>query len=531
MSSSNPISKATSQRHQRILLDLLKQAGNDICADCRTRNPRWASWNLGIFICVKCAGIHRKMGTHISKVKSLTLDSWTKEQIEKMKSLGNLKVNRYYNPNEAKNPPPTDLEESERDSQLEKYIRMKYESRRFLDLTVSDTSSSGHGSISTDTGSRIVHSPNLSPASSILQHSSHTPLPSPFGSYINNTIVSPTNQHPIKTNSLPFNHSARAGSQTSMPSKVPNSSVFSSPSTTAASKNAQISHNLTPSVYFPPSRPSTAPIPSDPLSHTQPAPPLPSLPTLYSEPNLNWSSGSSHTIWPPPTIGSKNSSALNPPPNKLPPQFQKGGIWDDLMQLTEPALHQPQNNNTTLTSSNSSSAITPRWNSIIPSSSQLPTSLSSGNLLANSAAIGAPINQATPGPGYNYPNHTINPFMQIQAPNVSTMSQSNLPMATYPVSNIFPDKQTSNNPFCDHDASSLATSKLLSTNNVNYSANHHRNPFLAQNGVMMHGGMSNFESLYPSTAQQQQYPKAQPIQFSMNPDVSSQEQNHLAFFR
>ncbi|POW00905.1 hypothetical protein PSTT_12817 [Puccinia striiformis] len=115
--------KAAAERHQRILLELLKQPGNEVCADCKTRNPRWASWNLGIFICVKCAGIHRKLGTHITKVKSLTLDSWTKEQVQCMKQLGNIKSNQIYIPNGARNPPPTDLEESERDSQLEKYIR------------------------------------------------------------------------------------------------------------------------------------------------------------------------------------------------------------------------------------------------------------------------------------------------------------------------------------------------------------------------------------------------------------------------
>ncbi|KAI9604051.1 hypothetical protein H4Q26_003661 [Puccinia striiformis f. sp. tritici PST-130] len=87
--------KAAAERHQRILLELLKQPGNEVCADCKTRNPRWASWNLGIFICVKCAGIHRKLGTHITKVKSLTLDSWTKEQVQCMKHWETLNQIRY----------------------------------------------------------------------------------------------------------------------------------------------------------------------------------------------------------------------------------------------------------------------------------------------------------------------------------------------------------------------------------------------------------------------------------------------------
>src|SRR5271156_897638 len=35
----------------------------------------------GIFVCVRCAAIHRKIGTHVSKIKSLRLDKWSPEQI------------------------------------------------------------------------------------------------------------------------------------------------------------------------------------------------------------------------------------------------------------------------------------------------------------------------------------------------------------------------------------------------------------------------------------------------------------------
>ncbi len=33
-------------------------------------------------MCIRCAGIHRNLGVHISRVKSVNLDSWTPEQIE-----------------------------------------------------------------------------------------------------------------------------------------------------------------------------------------------------------------------------------------------------------------------------------------------------------------------------------------------------------------------------------------------------------------------------------------------------------------
>ena len=35
-----------------------------------------------MFLCIRCAGIHRNLGVHISRVKSVNLDSWTTEQLE-----------------------------------------------------------------------------------------------------------------------------------------------------------------------------------------------------------------------------------------------------------------------------------------------------------------------------------------------------------------------------------------------------------------------------------------------------------------
>jgi hypothetical protein len=43
--------------------------GNQRCADCEMANPQWASINLGVVFCTACAGIHRQMGVHISKVR------------------------------------------------------------------------------------------------------------------------------------------------------------------------------------------------------------------------------------------------------------------------------------------------------------------------------------------------------------------------------------------------------------------------------------------------------------------------------
>lgn len=69
---------------------------NNYCADCGTEAPEWASINLGILICIKCSGIHRQLGTHISKVRSTTLDTWDKELRLLMLSLGNTNGNRIF---------------------------------------------------------------------------------------------------------------------------------------------------------------------------------------------------------------------------------------------------------------------------------------------------------------------------------------------------------------------------------------------------------------------------------------------------
>lgn len=76
------MSKRQQARNERELHALLSAPGNSQCADCGAKNPSWASWNLGIFLCMRCASIHRKLGTHISKVKSLSMDTWTADQVE-----------------------------------------------------------------------------------------------------------------------------------------------------------------------------------------------------------------------------------------------------------------------------------------------------------------------------------------------------------------------------------------------------------------------------------------------------------------
>lgn len=82
-------------KHEKPIDVLRNVRGNDVCADCGASDPDWASLNLGVLVCIECSGVHRNLGVHISKVRSLTLDVkvWEPSVINLFQSLGNTFAN------------------------------------------------------------------------------------------------------------------------------------------------------------------------------------------------------------------------------------------------------------------------------------------------------------------------------------------------------------------------------------------------------------------------------------------------------
>ncbi|XP_025956412.1 arf-GAP with coiled-coil, ANK repeat and PH domain-containing protein 3 isoform X3 [Dromaius novaehollandiae] len=134
--STSSIDSATDSRERNMKGETILQRvqsipGNDQCCDCGQPDPRWASINLGILLCIECSGIHRSLGVHCSKVRSLTLDSWEPELLKLMCELGNSTMNQIYEAQceELGLKKPT-AGSSRQDK--ETWIKVKYVEKKFL---------------------------------------------------------------------------------------------------------------------------------------------------------------------------------------------------------------------------------------------------------------------------------------------------------------------------------------------------------------------------------------------------------------
>ncbi|XP_053326152.1 arf-GAP with dual PH domain-containing protein 1-like isoform X1 [Spea bombifrons] len=117
--------------------NLITKEWNTKCADCGAPDPGWASFPLGVFICVDCSGIHRNL-SEISKVRSLTMDHWEETQIQFLENHGNDVAKKIY---EA-NVPVYYYKPTHKDCHVlrEQWIRSKYERKEFVGKGISNIS-------------------------------------------------------------------------------------------------------------------------------------------------------------------------------------------------------------------------------------------------------------------------------------------------------------------------------------------------------------------------------------------------------
>ncbi|XP_072338301.1 arf-GAP with GTPase, ANK repeat and PH domain-containing protein 1 isoform X4 [Scyliorhinus torazame] len=127
--SSKNKSRLASQNEAIALQSIRNIRGNSHCVDCEALNPDWASLNLGALMCIECSGIHRNLGTHLSRVRSLDLDDWPLELIRVMSSIGNEVANGIWEGSaQGRSKPSPDSTREEK----ERWIRAKYKQKLFL---------------------------------------------------------------------------------------------------------------------------------------------------------------------------------------------------------------------------------------------------------------------------------------------------------------------------------------------------------------------------------------------------------------
>lgn len=136
-SSASSYSTSVSAKQKHPIIQEIMQ-NNRYCADCGKRNPEWVSLNLGVIVCIECSGVHRSLGVHLSKVRSLRLDQLSRAEYALIKCLGNDFANSVWeggthNQQGWKKPTEADTRKVK-----EEWIKSKYQWKGFIDFKTED---------------------------------------------------------------------------------------------------------------------------------------------------------------------------------------------------------------------------------------------------------------------------------------------------------------------------------------------------------------------------------------------------------
>lgn len=122
--------KEKEAQRQRQLQMILAAPGNTTCADCGGNyNLEWCSLNLGVVLCLECAGVHRSLGVHISQCRSFNLDVLDESILSMFGAIGNTLANSVWEEELEKGskPQPKSTREVK-----EAYIKKKYVERAMI---------------------------------------------------------------------------------------------------------------------------------------------------------------------------------------------------------------------------------------------------------------------------------------------------------------------------------------------------------------------------------------------------------------
>eukprot|EP01062_Namystynia_karyoxenos_P067133 TRINITY_DN61001_c0_g1_i1.p1 TRINITY_DN61001_c0_g1~~TRINITY_DN61001_c0_g1_i1.p1 ORF type:complete len:581 (+),score=140.02 TRINITY_DN61001_c0_g1_i1:84-1745(+) len=126
----SPLPVAHSGSAKQLVEKTGRRHENDHCADCSTQGPRWVQVSWGVFVCIRCSGLHRKLGAHVSRVKSTTLDKWDDSEAAWLHKMGNVRANDVL---EARLPRGVKPTPHSTDNEVEGFIRRKYLQEEFCE--------------------------------------------------------------------------------------------------------------------------------------------------------------------------------------------------------------------------------------------------------------------------------------------------------------------------------------------------------------------------------------------------------------